>query len=299
MSAVRPRVSDTAPDLTMTVTNVAEGWLQDCVREHLSTLAVSAADLAAATGRSASNWRNKLNGTRPLQVEDLLMIAMTVDPDLFARPPFDSHDLTGYFPPLYRKHLSHTSPGRALPTFDSDIWGLATATVAQWLHEEHDAGRDWLIDAAGLAHRLVQAAAEQGLPSTTATLAGRTDDRLDIEWIAQDLIVRVATNATPGAPATSDVRQAHKTFVEELLGMSRLHASQKLLTHFMTPTALATLGEIAAFADPDPDQISWQVLPLGRLHQLARDEDWTATPDIHLRVERYEPDIGLLCLWIK
>lgn len=297
MTPARPWSLGTAPDLTLAATEVAQQWLRTCLRERLSTLGVTAADLATATKRSDSNWRSKLNGARSIQVEDLLMIAMTVDPDLFTQPPFDSTDLAGYFPPEYRSHLSHTSPARALPTFNANIWDSVSAAVADWLREEQSNSRGWLIDATGLAHCLVREAAEHGLPSTTVTLAGRTDTRLDIEWIAQDLIVRVAADATTGDPTASEVRRLHRAVIENIVEIASLSTGQKILTQLMNPTALATLGEIAGFVQSD--QTDWQVLALGQLHQLARDEDWATTEDIHVRVERYDPGPGLLCLWIK
>jgi hypothetical protein len=302
MTKRRPRLTEAEPDLSLPVTDVAEQWLQDCVRERLAALDVSASDLASRTGWSASNWRNKLNGTRPLQVADLLAIAMSVDSDLFERPPFDSRDLSGYFPPSYRGHLSHSGFGVRVPTFEGPgtAWASVMTATNTWIREENAAGRGWLIDATGLAHHVVQLAADQGLPSTTATLAGRTDTRLDIEWIAHDLLVCVATlgQVTAGRPTSEEVRDAHGAFTDVLVEMGNLSGGQKVLTALTSPAALAVLGHVLRVADLDPGQ--WQVVTLGQLHQLAPAEHWTETPsDFHVRVERYEPEVGLLSLWVK
>ena len=123
-------------------------------------------------------------------------------------------------------------------------------------------------------------AAEHGLPSTTATLASGTTP-LDIEWIAQDLNVRVATSrATSAAPTASHVREAHEAFVDNLIEVVALAASQKILVQLTSPAALANLDEIVAFSEDD--QPDWQVITLGQLHRLARSTPTIETPDVHV-----------------
>lgn len=258
--------------------------------------------LAAATGRSASHWRNRLNGNRTLQIEDLIAIALAFDADLFKSAPFNSDDLVGYFPPSARHLLSHTSLGTAIPTLDSAAAWAATARALEvWLRVEQHAGRRWLIDGTGLAHALVSLAAQHGIASMSASLAAPTDSGLDIEWIADDLVIRTSSDALygepSGAPTSSErVRACLRRFATDIDELAQLPQATKMLVTLMPPAALAALNEILASVGLE---INERIVSLQHFHRLGGPDPPLSATDIHMQVLGTDTGLGLIWVQVK
>lgn len=280
---------------------VASEWLQQCVRMRLSEAGISANQLSAATGERASTWRNKLNGARSIRLDDLLVINMALDADLFAALPFGSHDLREFFPDEYRARLSHRDVGRSLPTFSPvtvDWWAIATE-MDGWLRAERAANRGWLLTVDTVARHLLATADSFSLASMGATLAARTDTRLDLEWISEDLRLSVAVPMLPDEPiATPDARAALSAFGRDLIGLADVQCTTKVLVRILPAAVATTIGEV--FSEQVVRPRAWFTIGIDSMHKLGLSIRTGAIPlDLQAQSLALNPDSGLVCLQLK
>lgn len=171
---------------TSTPAQVALEHFQHQVIRRLLDRGVSARQLSDALGQGEQSWRSKLNGSRRLTLEDLLALVMAVDHTLADLPPLQPNSVRDLIPATYWEWLTHSELDRGMPRFERPSpWPQVALVVDEWWEAEIRAGRQWAISRDVVLHRLLYAAEQVGLSSSTATIDDTTD-QVALDWISED-----------------------------------------------------------------------------------------------------------------
>ncbi len=169
------------------------------------------------TPHSIRPAEKRLAGKQPLQLNDIVRLALYLGDDFLAALPRQVADL---FPEAYRPLLGSWRPGQgSLPTFRSQDpgghnWAVAIASLSRHLDEEAAAGRDHLLTTGAVVHACVCALNECGTDPSTIELG----DHHERDDAVSTLSIGPAANTTLASVAYLPDRAGQPRDLAERLG---------------------------------------------------------------------------------
>lgn len=266
-----------------TVPEVAAHYLKHRVGVFLRERGITSADLSQRLGDTDSAWRSRLNGTRRLDIEDLVGLCLLV-PDLAGHVIPGSSNVDDWLPASYAGLASGRVDGTAIPVFrgPADVdWGTASEAVSRWWSAAvTDGTAQWSFDDRVLIHEIIKTLDEAGLSRRFACPAGpgsaiegvdppRTSS-LRIDWVLPDVSATVMWLDPFDVPTSARVRELLATIARALWSDRGSAVSVDTLVIAAPHPVIGTLNEMVRTTSRSGEQSV--VLSIADAHRLGLSE---------------------------
>lgn len=263
-------------------------WFQHLLVRRLRALGYDAEALAQATGATESTWRSKFNGTRRITLLDIIEVVLSVDADILTALPTSPTDLTDLVPPAHAGWLSHTETGSGMPHFrrpaPTDPIRQLAALFDAWLLHEYEVGNEWVLTRDVVVHALVTHARDAGLDPATLTLGQVTDDFVDLECVADGVVLRLIWQEPFHKPSADGLREQLLSVARSLWGLTANGAENRLVAHAAHTTTRRTFRKTCALTTAGTQVTTTDsvVLSLTQARRLGLSSPLDL-PDVHIR----------------